>query len=143
MLRSYSLRLLLILSTTAAVCLLLMGLTMVLQQDMERAVFLFALAVIFVVWIVINYVVVRKVDPELSFEVARLLIPSGVLFSMTLSIYLSTILDAMIPVVEGRQHWVLFFVGFGVSVFLGIRALDMKWLRAEEEISKLENLGRK
>jgi hypothetical protein len=120
-----------------------MALTMVLQQDMERAVFLFTLAGISLVWIVINYVVVRKVDPELSFEVARLLIPSGVLLSISLSIYLSTVLDAMVPVVDGRQHWVLFFVGLGVSVFLGVRALDMKWLRAEEEISSLENLGRK
>jgi hypothetical protein len=143
MLRSFFLRLLLILSTTGTLCLVLMGTTLGLKQDREGMVFFGILAGILLLWVLINLFVVRKTDPELSFEVARLLLPSGAALSLTLSFLLAMVLDEMIPGTEGREHWVLVFAGIGVAIFLGIRSLDMKWLRAEDEIVALEEVNRK
>lgn len=143
MLRSFLLRLLLILSTTGTICLVLMGTTLGLQGNREGMVFYGILAGILLLWVLINLFVVRKTDPELSFEVARLLLPSGAVLSLALSFLLATILDEMIPGTEGREHWVLVFAGVGVAVFLGIRSLDVKWLRAEDEIVALEEVNRK
>jgi hypothetical protein len=138
MFKSFMLRLALILSITGCVSLLLMAITLGIQEDVEGMTFCGILCGIVLLWVIVNYVVVRKVDPELSVEVARLLIPAGIILSIFLSYLLSMFLDDMIPGSDGKQHYSILFVGFGVPFFLFIRAFDIKWLRAEEEIVNLE-----
>ncbi|WP_163964187.1 hypothetical protein [Oceanipulchritudo coccoides] len=142
MLKSFVLRIILILSLTGTVSLLLMALTLGIQQDQEGLVFCGTLFGILLLWVGINAYVVKKVDPELSVEVARLLIPSGAVLSIFLSYLLAMILDDMIPGTEGKQHWIVLFVGLGVAFFLFIRWFDIKWLRAEDEILNIEERSR-
>lgn len=141
MLRSFLLRTTLILSTTAAVCLLLMAATLFLQQAEGVAICLILFGTL-LVWLVINFVAVRKIDPELTVEVARMVLPAGALLSLVLSMLLSTVLADMIPGTEGYQHLILIFVGLGVAGFLAVRCLDIKWLRPEDEIRRLEERRR-
>lgn len=141
MFRSFFMRMSLILSLDATICLLLMAATLGIQGLEEGMVLCAMLFGILVIWVGINYLVVRKTDPELSVEVARLLLPSGAVLSILLSMVLSMVLDDMIPGTDGRQHLILIFVGLGVAFFLGVRCLDIKWLRGEEEITALENRG--
>lgn len=94
-------------------------------------------------WFIFNLVMVKKVDPELSLEVARIVFPSGILFSLLLSSLLSMYLNDLIPGNEGREHYILPFVGLGVSFFLIVRCFDLKWLRPEEEIAFLEQMDRR
>jgi len=139
MFRSFILRMTLILSFTATICLLLMAATFYIQLMEEQMVLCALLFCVLLTWVGINYFVIRKTDPELSVEVARLVLPAGAVLSILLSLVLSMVLDDMIPGQEGRQHLILIFVGLGVAFFLGVRCLDIKWLRAEEEIMALEN----
>lgn len=131
----------LILSTTAAICLFLMATTLGIQGFKDGMVFLGMLFGILLVWLLFNLYIVRKTDPELSVEVARLLLPSGAVLSILLSAVLAMTLDDMIPG-EGRQHYILFFVGLGVALFLIVRCFDIKWLRGEDEIVALEEHAR-
>jgi len=130
-----------ILSLTGVVCLFLMAVTLGLQGNPEGMKFLFMLFGLLACWLIVNAIVVRKSDPELSVEVARLVLPAGALLSIMLSFYLALILEGMIPEGQGREHFILFFVGPGVAIFLTIRCLDIKWLRGEEEILALENIS--
>ncbi|MEX0323572.1 MAG: hypothetical protein AB3N63_15525 [Puniceicoccaceae bacterium] len=139
MFKSFVLRLSLILSITATVCLLLMAATLFIQNESESMTFSGILFAIMLVWCLINWFIVRKVDPELSVEVARMVLPAGALLSLILSTVLSLYLDAMIPGNEGKQHFILPFVGVGVALFLVIRCFDIKWMRGEDEILMLEN----
>ena len=86
------------------------------------------------VWLMVNFLVQRKADPELSVEVGRILYPAGAVLSIILSLLMSMQLESMIPGTEGIEHYILIFVGLGVSLFLGVRWFDVKWLRLEEEI---------
>ena len=138
MFRSFILRMALILSITGTLCLLLMALTLGIQGLRDGMVFSGMLFAIVFVWLVVNYFIVKKVDPELSMEVGRLLFPSGAVLSIILSSVLAMYLEAMIPGDEGRQHYILVFVGVGVALFLLVRCFDIKWLRGEEEILLLE-----
>lgn len=141
MFKSFILRLALILSITGSISLLLMAITLGIQEDVKGMTFCGSLFGILLIWVLVNYIVMRKADPELSVEVARLLIPAGAILSIFLGYLLSMVLDDMIPGTEGKQHYSVLFVGFGVAFFLFIRWFDIKWLRAEEEILALE--GRK
>lgn len=141
MFRSFLLRLAMILSLTGTVCLFLMAVTLGLQGDPEGMKFLFILFGLLACWLIVNAVVVRKSDPELSVEVARLILPGGALLSIMLSFYLALVLEGMITEGQGREHFILFFVGPGVAIFLAIRFLDIKWLRGEEEILALESIS--
>ncbi len=143
MFRSFLLRLALILSATGSICLLLMAATLGLQGDPEGMTFFLMLFGLLACWLIVNLVVVKKSDPELSVEVARLVLPGGAILSIMLSIYLALILEGMISGGEGREHFILFFVGPGVAVFLAIRCLDIKWLRGEEEILALESISKR
>lgn len=138
MFRSFIFRLALILSITGSICLLLMSITLGIQGLNDGMVFTSTLFGIVFTWFLANLFIVRKIDPELSMEVARLLLPAGAILSILLSGVLSMFLDGMIPGTEGKQHFILYFVGAGVAVFLVIRCFDIKWLRGEEEISLLE-----
>jgi FtsH-binding integral membrane protein len=139
MFKSFVLRMSLILSITAVICLLLMVATLVIQEEPESMTFCSILFGIMLVWLMINWFIVRKVDPELSVEVARILLPTGALLSLVLSSVLSLYLDAMIPGTEGKQHFILPFVGVGVALFLVVRCFDIKWMRGEDELTMLEN----
>lgn len=132
----------LILSVTGTICLLLMAVTLGIQGLRDGMIFAGMLFAIVLVWLVVNYIIVKKVDPELSMEVARLLFPSGAVLSVILSGVLAMYLDAMIPGDEGRQHYILIFAGVGVALFLVVRCFDIKWLRGEEEILLLEQRGK-
>lgn len=132
----------LILSVTGTICLLLMVATLGIQGLRDGMIFAGMLFAIVLVWLVVNYIIVKKVDPELSMEVARLLFPSGAVLSVILSGVLAMYLDAMIPGDEGRQHYILIFAGVGVALFLVVRCFDIKWLRGEEEILLLEQRGK-
>jgi uncharacterized membrane protein (GlpM family) len=138
MFRSFLLRLTLILSTTATISLLLMAATLGIQGLRDGMVFCIMLFVLLLIWLVANYFVVRKTDPEVSVEVARLLFPSGAILSIFLSLLLSLMLDGMIPGTEGMQHYIVVFVGLGIAFFLIVRCFDIKWLRGEAEILSLE-----
>ena len=138
MLRSFLLRLSLILSTTLAICLFLMAVTLVVQEARQGANFCFSLFAVVMVWLVVNFIVQKKLDPELSVEVARFLYPAGGFLSIVLSLLLSLQLESMIPGNEGAQHFILIFVGIGISLFLVVRGFDIKWLRLEAEIRSIE-----
>jgi hypothetical protein len=138
MLRSFILRLFLILSLTAVICLLLMTATLGLQKLTDGMSFCGMLLLIIFGWFLINWYAVRKVDPEISMEVARMVYPSGAILSIALSVFLSIYLDTLIPGTEGKQHFIVPFVGLGVACFLIIRCFDIKWLRGEEEIAEME-----
>ena len=138
MFRSFILRLLLILSTTASMCLLLMAATLGIQKDRQGMYFFGALFGIIFLWVLFNWFVVRRVDPELSVEVARILLPAGMVLSIALSVVLALYLRELIPGEEGYQHWILPFVGLGVAFYLGVRCFDIRWLRGEDEIAALE-----
>lgn len=142
MFRSFLVRLALILSTTADVCLLLMAITLGIQKLNAAMYFCIMLLVLALAWTGVNLYVQRKIDPELSAEVARILYPSGVVLSLFLSGLFSLVLEEMIPGNEGNQHWITLFVGLGVAFFLGVRSFDIKWLRLEEEIVNLEERRR-
>ena len=138
--RSFILRIGLILSTTAAVCLLLMMITLMMQVQYDSTMYIGILFGLMLVWVLINWILVRKLDPELSVESARMVFPAGILLSITLSFLLSVYLKKLIPGDEGIQHFVLPFVGMGVSVYLVVRCFDVKWLRAESEIAFMEDI---
>lgn len=132
------LRMTLILSATATISLLLMAATLAIQGLRDGMIFCLMLFGLLMIWLVANYIVVRKIDPEVSVEVARLLFPSAALLSILLSLLLSMILDGMIPGTEGKQHYIVVFVGLGIAFFLFVRCFDIKWLRGEAEIVSLE-----
>jgi hypothetical protein len=138
MLRSFLLRLSLILSTTLAICLFLMGVTLVFQEARAGANFCFSLLGVVMIWLIVNFIVQKKLDPELSVEVARILYPAGGVLSIGLSMLLSLQLESMIPGNEGAQHFILIFVGIGISLFFVVRGFDIKWLRLEAEIRSIE-----
>ena len=139
MFRSFILRLSLILSLTAVICLLLMMATLGIQRQMDALYFVGMIFITLLVWFLINWYAVRKVDPEISMEVARILFPSAALLSICLSGLLALYLDQLIPGNEGSQHMILPLAGIGVAVFLIIRCFDIKWLRGEEEIAEMES----
>lgn len=91
------------------------------------------------VWFLVNWYVVHKVDPEISVEVARILFPSAGVLSICLSVLMSMYLDTLIPGREGSQHFILPFVGVGVAIYFIVRCFDIKWLRGEDEINEMES----
>ncbi len=142
MLRSFFLRIALILSTTALLCLLLMAATFWIQGQYNDLVFTSVLAALALLWVVCNWLVVRIVDSELSYEVARLLLPSGMVLSVILSWLLAEVLRDMLRSGKGIEHYVLLFAGIGVAVILGIRCFEIRWLRAEAEVAATERRER-
>lgn len=139
MFRSFILRLSQILTLTAVLCLLLMLATLFIQKQAEAVYFIGMIFMTILVWFLVNWYVVRKVDPEVSVEVARILFPSGAILSICLSGVLSLYLDTLIPGREGSQHLILPFVGVGVAFYLIVRCFDIKWLRGEDEINEMED----
>ena len=139
MFRSFLLRLLLMLSLNATISFGLMAATLALQGFPERMAFTATLGGLLLVWLGINYYVVRKADPEISLETARFLYPAGIFLNLALSWNLALYLDNLIPGTEGKQHFILYFVGIGIALFLVVRCFDIKWLRAEADIRSLED----
>jgi len=117
--------------------------TLALQKQFESTRYVGLLFGVLFVWFILNWILVRKVDPELSLEVARIVFPCGILFSNLLSILFSFYLRDLIPGTEGREHYILPFVGLGISFYLMVRCFDLKWLRPEEEIAFLERMDRR
>lgn len=138
MFRSFILRLSQILSLTVVICLLLMAATLGIQKQTDSMFFIGMIFLTMLAWFFVNWYVVRKVDPEISMEVARILFPSAGVLSICLSGVMSLYLDEMIPGTDGTQHLILPFVGFGVAFYLIVRCFDIKWLRGEAEITEME-----
>ena len=139
MFRSFLLRLLLMLSLNATISFGLMAATLALQGYAERVVFTSMLGGLLLLWLGINYYVVRKADPEISLETARFLYPAGIFLNLGLSWNLALYLDKLIPGTEGKQHYILYFVGIGIALFLVVRCFDIKWLRAEADFRLIED----
>lgn len=138
MFRSFLLRMVLILSLNATIGFGLMAATMAMQDFQQGLVFTSLLTGLLFLWLVINWWMVRKVDPEISLETARFLYPAAILLNPLLSWNLAIYMQSLLPI-EGLQHVIQYFVGFGISVFLIIRLFDIKWLRPEEEVSLYED----
>lgn len=138
--RSFLLRTGLILSVTAVVCLVLMMITLLIQMQYDSAMYTGLLLCLMLVWLLINWILVRKLDRELSLESARMVFPAGIVLSLVLSILFSIHLRDMIPGDEGIQHLTLPFVGLVVSIYLIVRCFDVKWLRPESEVAFMEDL---
>jgi hypothetical protein len=120
------------------ICLLVVGATFALQSMHEEMKYAFVLASLCALLLLGNVLLLRKVKIELSLEVARLLYPTGAALSVVISFFFMSWLSDLIPG-EGKQHFVLIFVGLGVAGFLLIRCFDMKWLRSEDEIQSILN----
>jgi hypothetical protein len=140
-LRSFLFRLSQILALTTGLCLAPMSITFYVQLMVDRGHFFALLAVPFFAWAIVAHFVIRKIDPELIVEVARFLYPAGAVLCLALSIFLSILMRPLVPE-EGSQHWILVFVGLGVAVFLGVRCLDIRWLRTLKEIEFIERRTR-
>lgn len=89
----------------------------------------------------IFHILIVKTDQEIVVEVARMLYPGGALASLTLSFLLMVWLDDLV-MEEGNQHIPVLFVGFFVAGFLILRCWDIKWLRNEEELQRMEEFDR-
>lgn len=138
MFRSFLLRLSLILSLTTVINLLLMTATFAISNQNDPLFFYGMIFILLLVWSLFNWFIIRKVDPELSMEVARIVLPSGAVLSVLLSFLMSLYMNEMIPGSEGKEHYILPFAGIGVAFFLIVRCFDIKWLRGEAEISLQE-----
>lgn len=134
--KSFFLRLSQILSFTAFVGLLMMSATCYLQFLPDAGLAFLLWAVPFFLWTLFAQLLIRRYDPELIVEVARLLYPAGAILSLGLSIWLSIVLANTLPEPELR-HLIVVFSGIGVVVFMLIRCFDIRWLRTREEIEDL------
>jgi hypothetical protein len=134
--RSFLLRISIVLLSTTMVCFLVMGASLAMQSLRDEMQYSLMLALLFGLLLGLNVFFIRKAQSELSMEVARLLFPSGAVLSVLISILFLQWLDDLIPG-DGRQHWVMIFVGLGIASFLLIRCFDIKWLRSEEEIQSI------
>ena len=113
-----------------------MTVTLAMQGIYEALVFSSVLMVGSAIWLGLSWFLQRRIDPELSQEVACYLLPSAALLCIMLSTLISILMSDFIPGTEGRQHMLLPLVGIGVAVFMVIRMFDIKWLRIEEEVAR-------
>lgn len=137
MFRSFLMRLVMILALNATVSFGLMAATAAMQNFKAGLLYTSILGALFLLWLLLNWFLVRKVDPELSMETARFLYPTAILLNPLLSWNFAIYMDSLLPM-EGMQHVIQYFVGSGISLFLIIRLFDVKWLRPEEEIRMFE-----
>lgn len=134
--RSYLLRISVVILSTVTVSFLVMGASLAMQSLQDEMQYSLILALLFGLLLAFNLFFIKKSKTELSMEVARLLYPSGAALSLVISILFLQWLDDLIPG-DGRQHYVMIFVGLGIGVFLLIRCFDIKWLRSEDEIQSI------
>lgn len=132
-LKSFFLRIPIVLLSTITVCQLVMAGSLGLQSMVSQMHYSLILALLFGLLLGLNVYFLRRARLELSMEVARILYPTGAALSLMVSLLFMLWLDDMIPG-EGREHYVMIFVGLGIAIFLLIRCFDIGWLRSEEEI---------
>jgi hypothetical protein len=104
-----------------------------LQSMVSQMQYSLILALLFGLLLGLNLYFLRRARLELSMEVARILYPTGAALSFMISLLFMLWLDDMIPG-DGREHYVMIFVGLGIAIFLLIRCFDIRWLRSEDEI---------
>jgi hypothetical protein len=136
---SLILRLFFILSVTSVMSLILMVITLYIQKEQSAMAFTGLVCSGLLIWTLINGYLIKLFDPEISAEVAKVLFPSGAILAVCLSFVFALQLDFMIPGTEGKQHFVIPFVGLGVAIYLLVRCFDIKWLRAEVEVRKIRS----
>lgn len=136
-LKSFFLRIPVVLLSTIAICQLVMAGSLGLQSMASEMHYSLILALLFSLLLGMNLYFMRKVKMELSMEVARILYPTGASLSLMISLLFMLWLDEMIPG-EGREHYVMIFVGLGIAIFLLIRCFDIRWLRSEDEIQSIQ-----
>lgn len=134
--RSYLLRISVVILATVTISFLVMAASLAMQSLPDEMQVCLILALLFGLLLGFNVFFITKSKTELSMEVARLLYPSGAAISVVISFLFLQWLDDLIPG-DGRQHYVMIFVGLGIGVFLLIRCFDTKWLRSEEEIQAI------
>lgn len=134
--RSYLLRISVVILATVTIAFLVMGASLAMQSLQDEMQYCLMLALLFGLLLGFNLYFIKKSKTELSMEVARLLYPSGAALSLVISILFLQWLDDLIPG-DGRQHYVMIFVGLAIGVFLLIRCFDIKWLRSEDEIQAI------
>lgn len=132
-LKSFFLRVPIVLLSTVAVCQLVMAGSLGLQSMPSQMHYSLILALLFGLLLGLNIYFLQRAKLELSMEVARILYPMGAALSLMISVLFMLWLDDMIPG-EGSEHYVMIFVGLGIAIFLLIRCFDIRWLRSEEEI---------
>ena len=140
--RSYFLRLSQLMAASSTVFLLVMIGTLLLQRQIGEAISLSLIASITAFWWLVASVIVSKVDPELTIEVARLLYPTVGLLSLLLSIVLGLVLIEMVthPV---SQHISVILAGILFLIVMGIKCFDIRWLRSAEELHFVRRQGEK
>lgn len=132
-LKSFFLRIPIVLLSTITICQLVMAGSLGLQSMVSQMQYSLILALLFGLLLGLNLYFLRRARLELSMEVARILYPTGAALSFMISLLFMLWLDDMIPG-DGREHYVMIFVGLGIAIFLLIRCFDIRWLRSEDEI---------
>jgi len=131
--RSYILRLTQILAGSTTVYLLVMIATLVLQDQGSETVSLGLAGAGTSLWWLISSIIISKIDPELTIEVARLLYPTAGLVALVISVVLGFRLQDMVsyPV---AQQWSVILAGILVLLVMVIKCFDIRWLRSMDEI---------
>lgn len=136
LLKSYLLRLSQILALMAGIGFVLMAVTGYLQYLSELGLRYLIYALPFWFWVIGAQLLIRRFDPELIAEVAKWLYPTGALLALALSIWMAISLASVLEEPEYRQ-FVVVFAGIGVSLFLLVRCMDIRWLRTRAEMEDI------
>ena len=132
-LRSFVLRLSRILTSCASICLLIMGLTLFITLQPTPAWTCLAISLVALIANLVLRSIVNRKDPELIKEVAVWLYPAGALLCIVMGITFGLMLQDLVNK-PGLQMGTPILAGVLVAIVLGVRALDIPWLRTELEI---------
>jgi purine-cytosine permease-like protein len=133
LLKSFILRITVILTLNAAICYALMGATAYLMFDKPQML-------IYLYWVLgyasaslFAYLLVRRFDSELLRDVAIFLYPSAAIISLIMAFLLSlTLKDTMD--IEDRRHYVVILGGLAMVVSMVIHCMNIPWLLTKEEL---------
>ena len=120
----------------AGIGFVLMAVTGYLQYLPELGLRYLIYALPFWFWVIGAQLLIRRFDPELIAEVAKWLYPTGALLALALSIWMAISLASVLEEPEYRQ-FVVVFAGIGVSLFLLVRCMDIRWLRTRAEMEDI------
>ena len=132
---SFFFRLIHILLVTISLCGILAAATLVIQQNVKLVQYLCLGAFIALLCAWILRLFIKKMDPELSIEVGRILLPLGAFFSLLLSLVLAVYFADFLTDEKAGQQYILPLGGLSVAAFLIVRSFDVKWMRGEAELA--------
>lgn len=131
--RSFLLRLLRILTATASLCLVLMGITLFLRLQPDTGWVCLGLSLFALILNLVFRSIINRREPELIKEVAIWVYPSGAVLSIAQGVLLGFVLQDLLTK-PGNQLYTPMAAGFLVAVVLGVRAFDIPWLRTQVEV---------